>query len=346
MYNFKMKINKNNLIHNFSYLKSLKKKEIIAVIKSNAYGHGMENIATILSQNGCDYFAVARLNEAKKILDLNLTNIKVLVFESVLVDEYVKSTIDLELSVNNYKDLTRYLESGISPSRLHIKLELGFSRNGISVDSLATIKTLIGSGINFKGIYTHIFAATYEDIKDIENTFSKVIYNLGNKNFSIIHLQNSSGVLSIDSHICTHLRCGLLLYGLQEIGYFDPNLKQVFSLQGEVYGTNFIDQNKYIAYELKNSLNLDNYKYIAKIKIGYGDGFSKRNTNSFCLINNKEFRIVEVTMDTTFIAVDSSVKEGDKATLLNDLNILSKHLEIPHYEIISMINDRIPRVII
>ncbi|MBC2857382.1 alanine racemase [Cetobacterium sp. 2A] len=346
MYNFKIKLNEENLIHNYEYLKNSKQKEILAVLKANAYGHGIEPIAKILSKNGCSYFVVARLYEALKIFNLKLSNVKVLVLESIENFEDVLENENLELAVNSYQDLNRYLSNGIKPNRLHIKLEFGFSRNGIEIEKLEELVRIINQEhITFKGIFTHIFAANYEDSLTLEKNFREVVSKVGVENFEIIHLQNSAGILMIENDISTHLRCGILLYGLQELGFYDENLKQVFSLEGEVGGINQIEGKKYIGYDLQKDLQMDEYKYIAKIKLGYGDGFSKKNCNSKCIINNKEFRIVQVSMDTTFVAVDSSVKVGDKVSIFKDLKVASSHLEMPPYEFIPMINERIPRVI-
>ncbi|MGL5427689.1 MAG: alanine racemase, partial [Cetobacterium sp.] len=61
---FKVKIDKNNIIHNFNYIKDSTKKEIISVVKANAYGHGLKEVVPILVEGGCKYFAVARKSEA------------------------------------------------------------------------------------------------------------------------------------------------------------------------------------------------------------------------------------------------------------------------------------------
>ena len=80
---FKIKVSKENILHNYHYLKKLRNKEIIAVVKANAYGHGIENIVRFLSENGCKYFAVARECEAEKILKLKIENINIIILENL-----------------------------------------------------------------------------------------------------------------------------------------------------------------------------------------------------------------------------------------------------------------------
>ena len=77
----------------------------------------------------------------------------------------------------------------------------------------------------------------------------------------------------------------------------------------------------YVAYETLESIDSNTTK-IAKIKIGYGDGFPKCNKGSYCLINKKEYKISQVTMDNTFIEVDDKVKAGDIVQLYHKPNEL------------------------
>uniref|UniRef100_UPI00260EF27B alanine racemase n=1 Tax=uncultured Cetobacterium sp. TaxID=527638 RepID=UPI00260EF27B len=83
--NFSILINEENIISNYNYIKNLSKKEIISVIKSNAYSHGTKESIIALSKAGCKYFAVAREEEVMEILNLglDLKNITILVFETL-----------------------------------------------------------------------------------------------------------------------------------------------------------------------------------------------------------------------------------------------------------------------
>ena len=133
---------------------------------------------------------------------------------------------------------------------------------------------------------------------------------------------------------------------MQEIGYHDPNIRRSFKLIGRVLDIKDIENLKYIGYEKKENLELENNKKIAKIRLGYGDGLSKRSENIMSIINNKKFKIIHISMDSSFIAVDKSVKKGDYVEIFHDLEEAINHLKVPHYEFLSCINDRIERDII
>ncbi|MGL5000516.1 MAG: alanine racemase [Cetobacterium sp.] len=347
MKDFKVEVNSQKIIHNYQYLRNLRKKEIIAVVKANAYGHGIDGIVKLLWDNGCKYFAVARECEAEKILSLKLNNIKILILETIEDIEFLKKNENIEMVVNNLKDLFFLLNNGVRTTQLHLKLDFGFGRNGVIEDDFIELeKLIIEKDLNFKGICTHVFAADYDDMIVIEKKFNNIIKKLDKKRFEIIHMQNSAGVISIEGKNCTHIRCGTILFGLQEIGYYDPNIKRAFKLIGRILDIKDLTNLKYIGYEKKDDLNLEKNKKIAKIRLGYGDGFSKRSEGIMSIINNKKFKIVHISMDSTFVLVDDSVKNGDIVEVFHDLEESINFLKVPHYEFLSSINDRIKREII
>lgn len=344
---FKIKVSKENILHNYHYLKKFRNKDIIAVVKANAYGHGIENIVKFLSENGCEYFAVARECEAEKILSLKIKDIKIIILETVDELEILKNNENIHMVVNSFNDLLNLLDKGGSTEQLHIKLDFGFGRNGILEKDFFKLKELIENrNLKFKGLCTHVFAADYDDLISIEERFSKILKELGKDRFEIVHMQNSAGVMSVEGKFCTHIRCGTVLFGLQEIGYYIPSIKRSFRLDGKILDIKSIDDLKYIGYEKKENLNIGKYKKVAKIRLGYGDGFSKRSEGIMSIINNQKFKIIHISMDSSFILVDDSVKVGDEVEIFHDLEESINHLKVPHYEFLSCINDRIKREII
>lgn len=251
---FKIKVSKENILHNYHYLKKFRNKDIIAVVKANAYGHGIENIVKFLSENGCEYFAVARECEAEKILSLKIKDIKIIILETVDELEILKNNENIHMVVNSFNDLLNLLDKGVSTEQLHIKLDFGFGRNGILEKDFFKLKELIENrNLKFKGLCTHVFAADYDDLISIEERFSKILKELGKDRFEIVHMQNSAGVMSVEGKFCTHIRCGTVLFGLQEIGYYIPSIKRSFRLDGKILDIKSIDDLKYIGYEKKKT---------------------------------------------------------------------------------------------
>lgn len=345
-------ISKKNLLHNIKLLEKKYNQKILPVVKANAYGHSIKLITQILFENHYDEFAVARLNEGISILKNPSfkDKISILIFESIGKDNLniIKENTELIMSVNTIPELYEALDYGISPLQISIKIDFGFGRNGILLSEFEELKKILDKeNATFRGIYSHLFSCDYEKGKKIIADFEKIILSIGRNKFKMIHLQNSAGTIHFgDLKYTTHLRIGMLIYGLQEEGFFEENLKQVFTFKGKIAGIKNVENSPYLAYNSKKNLNIENYKYIAKIKIGYGDGFLKINEGTTCLIGNKEYTISLVTMDNTFIEVDSKIKVGDPIFLYPNLTLAKQETSLNIYELLTIINSRIERIAI
>lgn len=344
---FNIKLVKNNIIHNFNYIKTSTQKEIIAVVKANAYGHGLKEVVSILTDAGCNYFAVARESEAYEILSLNIPKIKILIFETIENFSLLKNFKNLEMVVNSIEELKELIKINVDPSQLHLKFDFGFARNGFTEKEIETIKNIIvNNNIHFQGAMTHFFSSNSEETIDIQNKFLESIEYIGKERFNIIHSQNSAATLLGLGEGSTHVRCGISLLGMLDPGIYDNNIKRSWSLCGPVYNIKDFSNLDFIGYERIENVAIEGYHKVAKIKLGYGDGFSKRNTNILCHINNKEFPIVHISMDTSFILVDNSVKIGDLVEIYRDFEKCNNFLKMDHYEYTTLLNNRIPRVVI
>ena len=292
---FYVSLDKDALYHNIEYLREYKQKELLPVIKANAYGHNSLLIAKALYDFNIKTWAVARFSEAITIIEYMMKN----------------------FSINDFKILV----NNISIDRLSLKIDFGFGRNGIKAEEVDELKNLIKfNSLKFLGIFSHLFSATYTDGLEVIRKFTEVVNKLGKDNFEMIHLQNAAGIYNYNVEVVTHIRTGMLTYGLQEAGFYDHDLKPVFTgLIGYVVSVRYVNELDYVAYEDLSSIN-PKTKKIAKIKIGYGDGFLKANNKTTCLIKKKEYVISQVTMDNTFIEVDDRVNVGDKVHLYHRPN--------------------------
>ncbi|MGL6167497.1 MAG: alanine racemase [Fusobacteriaceae bacterium] len=345
----KLEISRKNLINNVEYLKNKYNKKILPVIKANAYGHGIEVVSEILYNHGYKEFAVARLSEAKKILkNKNMPDSQILIFESICSENFseIKKYKQFDITANTFEELEELLKYGISSERIQIKIDFGFGRNGLDIFEIKKLKDYISiNKLKFRGIYSHLYAVELKEGEELLKKFNNIVEILGKENFEIVHMQNSIGTLFYgDVPGMTHLRIGAYTYGLQEEGFFHEGLKRIFSLKGKITGIKNLETSKYLAYTLKSELGIENFKNIAKIKIGYGDGFVKSNENSYCLINQNFYKILSVTMDNTFIQADDSIKNGDEVELYPDLSLVKENTGMPIFELLSFINERIDRI--
>lgn len=344
---FILKIKKENIVHNYKYLKKIQNKEIIAVVKANAYGLDLKEIVKILYEQGCRYFGVTRILEVEDILKLGFKEIKILILEKLEDLNILKKYTNIEMIVDNIKTINRIIENGIDLNQIHIKLDFGFGRNGIEEKNFnKLIKFIKSNNLRFKGICTHLFDAEKLDMLSIEKKFYKMVDNIGKDRFEMIHIQNSAGIISIKGERCTHIRCGTMLFGFQEIGYYDKNIKRSCRFIGGIIGIKNLENLKYIGYRNIKDIKIGEYTKIAKIRLGYGDGFSKRGEGLMSIINNKKYEIVHISMDFSFILVDTNVSVGDRVEIFYDFDKAMKLLKVPHYEFICCLNRRIKREII
>ena len=323
---FFVSLDKKALYHNIEYLREYKQKELLPVLKANAYGHNMLLIAKALYDYDIKVWAVARYSEAIDICEyfktLSIDDFKILIFES-LIDDYsvLEKYPQICPTLNSIKDLKNALANNISIDRLSLKIDFGFGRNGIKYEEIDELKNLIKyNSLKFLSIFSHLFSASYTDGLEVIKKFTDLVNKLGKNNFEMIHLQNAAGIYNYDVDIVTHIRTGMLTYGLQEAGFYDLDMKPVFTgLIGYVDSVRYVNELDYVAYQELSSID-PGTKKIAKIKIGYGDGFSKANNKTTCLIKKKEYVISQVTMDNTFIEVDDKVNVGDEVHLYHRPN--------------------------
>ena len=344
---FKIAIKKENYIYNIKYLEKMKNKKVLPVLKANAYGHGLEVIAPLLYENGYKDYVVARLTEGENLYSvLEKEDVKIIVLESIKSLQKVKENSWLIMAINKYEELIEAIEFGISPIQMKLKFDFGFGRNGIVAEDFSKVISYIKEkDLKFFGIYTHLFSVDQKFGIEIINRFTEIVNELGKERFVQIDLQNSMGIFKFDCPIATHIRPGIAMYGLREEGYYEPQLRQVFKLIGGIAEIrNVKTLSKYIAYAPINDCDLGGYTNIAKVKIGYGDGFLKKNEGSKCIINNKEFKIIQISMDNSFIAVDENVVIGDEVNLYSDIWKSGNELEIKTTELVILVDRRIERV--
>ncbi|MGL4392850.1 MAG: alanine racemase [Fusobacteriaceae bacterium] len=347
--NAKMFINKKLFLENIEYMEKIGGKPLLPVLKSHAYGFGFSQIAKILYERGHRDFVVARFCEAEILQKFLVdSSVRITIMESMFDLSSIKNNASYIISINSLKELEVALGYGIPSSRMKIKIDFGFGRNGIFYNEIAKVKKIMeAKNLKFHGIYSHFFDMEYEDGLELIEKFKEALKYLGKENFEKIDLQNGKGVINYGQlDFVTNIRCALPTYGLYERSYsqVSEHVKYIFSLRVKISSIKDMSQSKYLAYAPMKKFEPCNKK-IAKIKIGYGDGFLKFNEGTTCLINNKEYKILLVTMDNTFVEVDEYVKEFDEVTLYHDINSVSQKLKIVPYGLLIILGDRIERVV-
>lgn len=333
-------------------------KEIMAVVKANAYGHDDKTVCTELSRLGVNYFAVSNIWEAEDLRDI-LPNANIVVFgytEEPYIDSIIKHDIIHTVgSVEYAKRLSDYALAKNAKIRVHIKVNTGMTRIGIDTEEEMD-KILAMEGLRCEGAYTHFAVADSLDESDIEYTDrqeSKLLSIAKNKGL-LIHSQNSGGILYHSDYEGDIVRAGVIMYGYMPNTACEVPMKltPVMSVRSTVCQLKRVPAGTDVSYGRTYTANSE--KLLAVIPVGYADGYSRQlSNNGFVGIRGKLAPICgRVCMDQIIVDVTDieGVTVGDIAEIYSDkfpettIDNIADKLGTIGYELVCNVGHRVPRV--
>ena len=368
-----VEVNLDYIVENLESMKKNIKSEtqMIAVIKTDGYGHGGIPIARHIENLDFLFgFAVATAEEAfelreagikKPILVLSYTfpyAYERLIKEDIRVTVFRKDTLE---------ELQKAAEITGKKANVHIKVDTGMGRIGIQPDNegLAFVKNAFAlSGIYVEGIYTHFACADEEDLTSAKgqiqkfNEFITLVEEKLQCTIPIHHSSNSAGILALPEANMNLVRAGITMYGLlpsHEMSKTKVPLKPVLSLHSHIVYIKEIQKGQTVSYGSK--FVASEATKVATIPLGYGDGYPRSlSSKGYVLIRGKKAPILgRVCMDQFMVDVTKipEAVEGDLVTLIghngdevitaNELGELSGRF---NYELVCDLNQRLPRVYI
>jgi alanine racemase len=272
----KLFFNVNNLKDNINKIKELTNKEIIAVIKSNAYGLNSYYMYKILNRLGINFFVLYDIDEFKRIE--NIVNTPILILNNHLRyydNKYIRYTINSVSDALYYKSLNKKII-------VHLQIDTGMNRDGIrTLDEYLEILDIIKNchNITIEGIFTH-FASNYLEQSYYNLQCSRFSEYLKYYDYKIIHTAASNSLTK--KIIGNYVRIGIQMYGLCK----NIDLKEVFYIRTSVINTFFLKKEEPFGYGLTK---LSKSSYISVIPIGYN------NINDFdevyYYLNNKRYKL-------------------------------------------------------
>lgn len=358
------------LAYNMRNIKKIvKEKEVIGVVKADAYGHGAVEVSKVLVENGASRLAVAVITEA---VELRKNDIKApimilgytpLEFGEILINNDIEQTVyDLEYA----KKLSDTALNIGKKAKIHIALDTGMGRIGFlpNEDSLKEVLEIASlKGIEIVGIFTHFSTAdeenkeyTYEQFSKIKK-FNNMLLEKG-VDIPLKHASNSGAIIDLPETYLDCVRAGIILYGYypsDEVKKESLPLKPVLTLKTKIVHVKNLDKDMYISYG--RTFKTERDSIIATIPIGYADGYSRLlSGKAKVIINGKFAKVVgRICMDQCMIDVTDvgDVKVGDEVILLGEDNNLKFNADdmaeiigTINYDILCMIKHRIPRVYI
>ena len=323
--------------------------KVMAVVKANAYGHGMLQVAKSLESAGVDALGVADVQEAiaLRMAGINSRLVCWLVLPS---DLELAADHDIEVGISTFEQLAAATEK----NKIHIKLDTGLGRNGFSlVDLDQLIENL--SGRELAGIFSHLSNTSEVEDRKQKEVFDQAVEKIRRSGVAIgeRHLAASAASMSYPDFHYEMVRCGIAVYGLNPFEdralplELTPamrvtaklvNVKRVLAGQGVSYGYRYVT---------------DRPTTLGLVPFGYGEGMPRISVGHHVLIGEKRYPVVgRVAMDQFVVDLlgdepaigEEVVIFGSAARGEPTAEQLGESSQSINYEIVTRIGGRANRV--
>ncbi len=331
--------------------------KIIAVVKANAYGHGVKECSRVFYECGCRFFAVANIAEALEVRSY-LPDVEILIL-GVCSPDAAELLCDNNITVAlGSLESAKAFASHVTGKKLkcHLKLDTGMNRIGFSTspsdyDKITEAYSL--KELDICGMFSHFACADMpgSPMTDVQlsrfNETKQWMISTG-INPGVCHIANSAAALYRPDARLDYVRCGIILYGL------DPSsdtpatgLIPAMSLQSHVSHTHILKKGESVGYGA--TFTADRDMELATIPVGYADGFMRAYANGgYVVINSHRCPIVgRICMDQFMVdATDADVKPGDTVVFFdryNSVNNLATAAGTINYECVCLLSERVER---
>ena len=364
-------VNLDAIAKNVRNIKELigEKKELMAVVKGNAYGHDILEVSSVVLKNGASRLAVARLEEGiflrkagvvAPILILGLT----LKQQAELLVYY-----NITPAVCEYEMIEKLSESAIKVGKVvkvHLKVDTGMGRIGIlSHDILRFTKKIRAlKKVEIEGIFTHFSVADEKNKTYTEEQFKKFMEVLTllekeEKRIPIKHVGNSATLLDLPHMWLDLVRPGISIYGLYPSTEVQKTIKLIpaHSFRTRIVFLKELSAGEYISYG-RTYTTIKKRTKVASLPVGYADGYNRLLSNQGeVLVRGRRFPIIgRICMDQCMVDVSSllEVKIADEVVLWGrqgqeeiTVEEISEKIGTINYEIVHMPDKkRVPKLFI
>lgn len=334
-------VDREALHHNYTAIKETSQKEIFAVLKANAYGHGDVEIARYLESFGCHMFCVSSLDEAIKLTNQGIKT-DILIFSYVNPHDILSAhATQYVYTVPDKKWMDEVDTLGLN-LRLHLEVNVGMNRYGFKDGALIQE---VSMKHRLEGIYMHFQKPENTTIATNQlAAFKKIVDDLATRP-KWVHVGNAAVSLVSDLAWINGMRVGLGLYGYRDDV---KNLKPVLSLYSKVTYLEYMIENETIGYDY--TYTVEKSGYYGTMPIGYADGFDMGQAQLPVFINKKPYAIVgKICMDQTMLELDASCAVHDTIELIGanrSLHEISAATGRSLYVCLTDLKERIQRIYI
>lgn len=345
-----------------------KNARLLAVVKADAYGHGAENTARVMLENGADFLAVACTDEAQQLRSCGI-NAPILILGHTPESDFDRiAALNVTAAIFGTADAKKLALAAKrlgKTAKVHIKLDTGMNRIGFPADDENTPRDIYEiyntDGIEVEGIFTHFAKADENDDAYTLMQYKKFtdcvrkLERLGVE-IPIKHVCNSAAIIKFKNMHLDMVRAGIISYGLRpspDVEIKNFGLKPAMSIKSAVSRIQYIEKGQKISYG--GTFTAPHNMKIATIPIGYADGYMRNLSNKARVIIGGEYAGVvgKICMDQCMIDVTdvNNISVGDTAAVMGrsdgkevSCEFLADICGTINYEIVCAVSRRVPRV--
>ena len=331
-----------------------KKTQLWAVVKSNAYGHGLNDFSALAAKFGVDGFCVDSVPEALALRKDKHTQ-PILVLGPTISDLFQEAEDNDVIITISSRDILRQLIENKSKVAFHLKIDSGMHRQGFYPEDIEDVCQMIKDHqLNLQGAYTHY--ASFKKIDQQLVEYEKALAVLEKNGFTNIvkHTAATAAALANSKTHFDMVRIGIGLYGLWPTtdlkNQHDLELRPVLSWHTIISEIKPVKEGAAIGYDGTDKMMKNGQLAICPIGYWHGVdiGLSRQGE---VLINGQRAKMMgRVSMDLTTINVsDIDCQVGDRVTLIGDelrVEEIAKKIDTIHYEVLTRINPLIQKNII
>jgi|AntAceMinimDraft_13_1070369.scaffolds.fasta_scaffold06798_2 alanine racemase len=364
-----VEISKKSFNHNISIIKSITSSDIMYIIKANAYGHGTLGIIKLLIENNVSIIGIQSIYESKLVRETGFKGRLILI--GPFVENHIKFILLYQIEVTIFEikklvDLDSLARKSEKQIVFHLKIETGLHRQGLDEKDIPEFCKMFKktSHLKWKAISTHF--ANIENTKDYSfsmNQFQKLLNaqkivtnNIGTR--PQIHVANSGAILMYPEFHGDMVRAGIIVYGMYPspiIKDFCKNksksLEPILSWKTKIMHVHNMLAGETLGYGRTFLAQKDTK--IALLPVGYYDGYHRNMRDGYVSIRGLLCPLVgTICMNLMMCNVSrlDVVEVGDEVVLIDEYlcpaeNLANQGKSI-NYEITTMINDRIPRILV
>jgi len=353
--------------HNVSAIKRHVGEQVtvMAVVKANAYGHGVLPVAQVALGSGATWLAVNRVSEGVTLRQAGI-RAPILVMgytpvagASTVVAHNLTPTV---ISTSLAQALSQASNEMGKTTPVHVKIDTGMGRFGLlpdeAVDFICALQRL--SGLRLEGVYTHFAVADLADKSYTHQQFAiyhEVLTGLEEKGIQvpIRHVANSATALDLPEMHLDAVRPGIAIYGLRPSNEVEPavSLRPALTLKSKVGRVRTLSARSSISYG--RTFVTERPTPVALVPVGYGDGYLRLNSNRGAVLIHGQRAPIRgrVCMDQFVVEITGieGVKEEDEIVLIGQQESetlsaeeVAQWGETINYEIVTQLLPRVTRL--